>query len=243
MINGIIIQARMGSTRLPGKVMLPIIDKPVLEHIIERLQDVDNIDTILVATSDHEKDDIIADFSANKGIHCYRGSENDVLARFYNAAEKYNLDNIVRITSDCPLIDPMVVRNIVDTHLKNNYDMTTNGGPIDSNRTFPRGFDVSVFSMDVLKEAYYNAESKREREHVTPYMYANKQVKYYMLENADYSHYRLTLDTPEDYQLIKIVYENLHNDTEVFMLNDIIEFMENNKELVKINAKIEQKKE
>ena len=238
-----IIQARMGSTRLPGKVMKDLKGKPVLWHVIERVKQAKNIDQTIIATTTAQRDSIIFEKAKEWGVKAYRGSEEDVLARYYEAANKYEIDTVVRITSDCPLIDPHIIDEIVEYYNNScDYTLVTNAGSDLNNRTYPRGLDTEVFSFEVLEKAYKKAEEKYQREHVTPYIYENYDDIYYYKNNKDLSNYRLTLDTKEDYELIKAIYDKLYHGKHDFYLNEIIELLDNNKELLKLNEKIKQKK-
>lgn len=236
-----IIQARMGSTRLPGKVMKDLKGKPVLWHVIERVKQAENIDQIIIATTIHERDKIIFEKAKECGVKAYRGSEENVLARYYEASNKCNVDTVVRITSDCPLIDPHVIDEIVEYYNKNDYTLVTNAGSNLNNRTYPRGLDTEVFSFEVLEKAYNKTEEKYQIEHVTPYIYENYDDIYYYKNNQDLSNYRLTLDTKEDLELIKALYNKLYNGKHDFYLNKIIEVLNKNKELLSLNKNIEQK--
>ena len=204
-----IIQARMGSTRLPGKVMKDLKGKPVLWHVIERVKQAKNIDQIIIATTIHKRDKIIHDKAMEWGIKAYKGSEEDVLARYFKAANKNDIDTVVRITSDCPLIDPQVIDEIVEYYTKNNYTLVTNAGSDLNNRTYPRGLDIEVFSFKVLEKAYENAKEKYQREHVTPYIYENHEDVFYYKNNQDLSNYRLTLDTKEDFESVSYTHLTL----------------------------------
>ncbi|MBS4537824.1 glycosyltransferase family protein [Clostridium sp. D2Q-11] len=238
-----IIQARMGSSRLPGKVLLDICGKSVLEHDILRIKQSKEIDQIIIATTESPNDDDIVKEVNRLGIKVFRGSEEDVLSRYYHAAKENNGDIIVRITSDCPLIDPKIVDEIIKFYKDNDYDIVTNGGADLSKRTYPRGLDTEVFTFKCLEEAYNNAQEKYQREHVTPYIYENdKYKKYFYMNDINYSKYRWTLDTEEDFELIKEIYKYLYNDRHDFYLEDIVRLMKENKELININKDIEQKK-
>jgi len=238
---GAIIQARMGSTRLPEKVMKKIAGKTVLEHVIERVKQSDLINEIIIATTTHERDDAIEAEALRCGVKVFRGSEEDVLSRYYLAAKKNNLDIIVRITSDCPLIDPIVLDEIVGYYLKHDYDIVSNAGPDICNRTYPRGLDTEVFSFEVLENAFNNATEKYQREHVTPYIYENSTNIFYYKNNIDYSKYRWTLDTDEDFKLISEIYKHMFNGKHDFYMNDIIKLFEQNPQLYEINAHVKQK--
>lgn len=238
-----IMQARIGSTRLPGKVLKKICNKTVLEHDIDRLERVKNINKIVIATTILEKDNDIVEESNRLKVAYFRGSEEDVLSRYYYAAKENNADIIVRVTSDCPLIDSEITEKIIQYYLDNNekYDYVSN--TID--RTYPRGLDTEVFSFKTLEKAFNEAESQRDREHVTPYIWDNSNM--FRLDqyknDADYSELRWTLDTVEDFELINHVYTILYpqkgND---FNMKDIIELYKQYPELNSINNTIEQKK-
>lgn len=236
-----IIQARMGSTRLSGKVMKDIKDRTVLSHVIERVKQSKLIDEIIIATTIHERDNVIE----NEAIKCskvYRGSEEDVLSRYYLAAKENNIDIIVRITSDCPVIDSNVIDEIVNFYLKGKYDIVTNAGSDISQRTFPRGLDTEVFSFEVLEDAFNNGREKYHREHVTPYIYENSNKIHYFKNDINYSMYRWTLDTEEDFELISEIYNRLYKGTHDFYLQDIVEVFKKEPKLFTINSHIEQKK-
>ncbi|MGO1468951.1 MAG: cytidylyltransferase domain-containing protein [Tissierella sp.] len=238
---GAIIQARMGSTRLEGKVMKELEGKSVLSHVIERVEQSRLIDEIIIATTIHDRDSVIASEANRCGVKVFRGSEDDVLSRYYFAAKENNIDIILRITSDCPVIDPNIIDEMVDIYLKSNYDLVSNAGIDAGKRTFPRGLDISIFSLELLEEAFNNSTRKYEREHVTPYMYENSSVFYYK-NDKNYSNHRWTLDTPEDYELIKEIYNHLYKGKHDFYMRDILDLLKGNPELFKINQHIEQKK-
>jgi spore coat polysaccharide biosynthesis protein SpsF len=238
---GIIIQARMASTRLPGKVMLPLAGKPVLQHIIERLKQCQEVKTIVLATTRRKDDDVLVKTAKDNSIIAFRGSENDVLSRYYYAAKENKLDVIVRITADTPIIDP----DVLDKMLLNfndllNVDYYSNV----MRRTFPRGLDVEIITFSALKRACMSADKDYQKEHVAPYIREHPEIfminDYYILE--DNSRYRLCLDTPEDYELLKIVYERLYPIKPNFRLNDLLRLLKEDESLSLINAHVEQKK-
>lgn len=237
----VIIQARMGSTRLPGKIMKKLQNKTVLEHVIERVRQSKLIDEVIIATTTKEKDDVIEKESLRCGVKMFRGSEDDVLSRYYYAAKENDLDVVVRITSDCPLIDPIIINKMISIYLDNTCDLLSNTGMNTCERTFPRGLDVSIFSFESLNEAFMNAIEKYQREHVTPYIYQHKHVEYFKNTN-NYSKYRWTLDTEEDFKLITEVYRRLYSGKHDFYMNDIIKLFYDNPELININKHVEQKK-
>ncbi|WBW96223.1 glycosyltransferase family protein [Oceanirhabdus sp. W0125-5] len=239
-----IIQARMGSSRLPGKVLKKIVDKSVLEHDIYRLRKAKNIDEIVIATTIENRDNAIVEEAKNLGVRYYRGSELDVLERYYYAAKETQAHIVVRVTSDCPCIDPILIDEIINKFkiefLEGNLDYINNTLEL----SFPRGYDVEVFSFKVLEIAYNNAKEKFEREHVTPYIYCNKdkfKVQVYK-SDVDYSNIRVTLDTEEDLNVITKVYEKLYKENKCFGLQDVINLYNSNPKIFAINQKIIQKK-
>jgi len=235
-----IVQARVGSSRLPGKVLKNICGKTVLEHDINRLKLSSMIDEIIIATTVESQDDKIVDEAKRLGVKYFRGSEKDVLSRYYHAAMESNSDIVVRVTSDCPCIDHTIIDNMVRLFEENKFDYINNT----SERTFPRGYDVEVFTFQALEIAYKNATKNYEREHVTPYLYdCNNNFKCFTYKNnVDYSKYRITLDTEEDLQLITIIYEKLFDNKGYFLLDDVVEFLKKNQNIAKINQEVEQKK-
>lgn len=241
MTTGVIIQARTGSTRLPGKVLMNLKDKTVLCHVIERVSQARQVDKIVIATTVNQADDAIEKEAQKCGVSVYRGSEDDVLSRYYEAAVKYEMDIVVRITADCPLIDPHVIDRLIMIYEDNDYDYVSNGGSDLSLRKYPRGLDVEVFSFDSLEKADSGAKEPYQREHVTPYIYENANSIFYDSDREDYSHYRWTLDTKEDYTLISRIYEELYQGSHDFYFEDIIKLMEDEPELSLINENIKQK--
>ena len=234
-----IVQARMGSTRLPGKVLKKIKDRFVLDYVIDRLRMCKKIDHIVLATTINKKDDKLQQYAINKKLEYYRGSEEDVLARYFNAAKKHQADIIIRVTSDCPLIDPEIVDKVIQIHIEKKADYTANT----IIRSYPRGLDVEVFNFKTLESCFKNAKKIYQREHVTPYVRANPDK--FNIENLEANFYlkrpdiRITLDTKEDLKLIsKII--NFFNDIN-FKTNDVIDFLDQNPELLKINKNIKQK--
>ena len=232
----IIVQARMTSTRLPGKVMKIVCGKPLLEHLINRLKRVKCADQIVIATTVNETEDIIVDLCKKLDISYFRGSEEDVLGRYYETAVEYGGDVIIRITSDCPVIDPDVVDYLIDFYMKNlkKYDYVTNT----LKRTYPRGMDVEIVSFKALKEAHFNAYDPFDREHVTPFI--RNRLTQYRLHNikysSDLSRYRLTVDTSEDMELIRRIFESLYVENPEFTMKDILSKMAANPEWEAINT-------
>ena len=247
MKTGAIIQARMSSKRLPGKVLkeLPYGSGiSSLEQIVFRLKQVENIHEVIIATSNHKEDKAIVEMADSKGINVFTGSLNNVLERFYLAAESVNLDHVVRITGDCPCIDPIIIEGIIRRHLKQNADFTTTGA---LKRTFPIGIDTAVIKMEALEEAYKNANKNYEKEHVTPYIYKSHPEKFKILsieapeEFADPT-LRITVDTPEDYNFICSIYDVLYPKNKFFGLSDIFRLMEQKPWLREINQQSQHKK-
>lgn len=238
-----IIQARMGSSRLPGKVLLDLEGKPVLLRVIDRVLESKNINQVVVATTTNLNDQKIVDLlkDYHSKVFVFRGSEEDVLDRYYQAAKGQKADVVVRITSDCPLMDSEVLDKVINVFLKEkDIDYASN---VFAKRTFPRGLDVEVFSFEVLEKTWQEAENKDDREHVTLYIRKNPDLFKCMnvAHDTDYSHYRWTLDEKEDYELIKIIYQELYPKNPDFRMADIIELFDKKPELVKINQHVEQK--
>ncbi|MFC5700872.1 cytidylyltransferase domain-containing protein [Cohnella faecalis] len=240
MNNVIIIQARMGSTRLPGKVLKTLADKTVLAHVIDRVKCVKEVTEIVIATTAGLQDDPIASEAKRLGVNLYRGSETDVLSRYYEAAAEARADTVIRITSDCPLIDPEVSSRVLQAYAA--------GEPCDyaSNtleRTFPRGLDTEVFSFESLAIAHNEAQTSHDREHVTPYLYSNKDRFRCrsVVSDEGIPDYRWTLDTPEDWELIRRLYEALYEPGRLFTWRDAAELMSLNSDWASINSHIQQK--
>jgi spore coat polysaccharide biosynthesis protein SpsF len=234
----VIVQARMGSTRLPGKILKKIMGKPLLEYQIERLKRVKNIDDVVIATTENIIDNPVVELC--KKLHCsiFRGSEDDVLLRYYLAAVRFKADCIVRVNADCPLIDPEVVSDIVDYYLSNyrNIDYVSNI----LEKGFPIGLHTEVFSMSSLRLANKNSNSLIEREHVTPYIYRNPdlfKIGSVVLDD-NLSYYRWTVDYPEDFDLVKKIIEGIYPTKVDFDMFDVISYLKSNPELMSINNKI-----
>jgi len=229
-----IIQARMSSSRLPQKVLKNVINKPLLKHQTERVLSSKRVDKVIIATSIQAEDDPIYELCKELKIDCYRGSLQDVLDRFYQAASQFSADHIVRLTGDCPLIDANLIDSVIDFHLDSSVEYTSNCSP----PTFPDGYDVEVFTFNALQQAWQQAEKPSEREHVTPYI--RNMTKLFSQNNfkadIDYSRYRLTVDEPEDLLLITRIFEHFYADKANFELADVINFLEQQPEIKKINS-------
>jgi len=230
------VQARMGSNRLPGKVLKEIEGSPLLGILINRLKFCSLLNNIVIITSGSPKDDIIVDFCKKEGIEYFRGPEDDVLGRYYWAAYEYKADIVVRITADCPLIDPRIVDKMVGTFLSKKCDFLSNMEPLPN--TYPDGMDVSVLDFKALEKGWKEANRPSEREHVIFYFYKNPdKFKILKMEcEQDYSDYRFTVDYPEDYELIKMLMLKLKEKEKFGHLEDLIEIMEENPELKQINS-------
>jgi spore coat polysaccharide biosynthesis protein SpsF (cytidylyltransferase family) len=207
-----IMQARMSSTRLPGKVLMELNGAPMLAYELTRLKRAKMVDKIVVATSDQSADDAIEAFCTSFGVDCFRGSLDDVLSRYAECAKKYpDYDVILRVTGDCPLIDPVLVDRVVTLFLEGEYDYAST---IPSGKeTFPDGMDAEVFTKKALLESTASAELQSEREHVTPHMRKSGAYRYGGVSaDRDYSGYRLTVDNPEDFAVVRYCAEHLAPD-------------------------------
>jgi len=208
---------------------------------LKRIKKAKLVDNIVIATTDLDSDEPLVEYLRENKINYYRGSSEDVLSRYYETALQYKADIIIRITSDCPLIDPNVIDEIIKIYLEDNkYDYVSNT----LMRSFPRGLDVELFTFGALKKCFLKAEQKWEREHVTPYIYTNRDLfsVYNFANKTDLSFFRWTLDTPEDYQLIKEIYDSLYNENKIFTTQEVVSLFSNRPELIDINKHIEQKK-
>ena len=234
---GCIIQARMGSSRLPGKAMKKIHDEiPILEFQQNQLKFSKCIDKIIIATTTLEPDDHIADFCKSHNLECFRGESEDVLDRYYQCAKKFNFPIIVRLTSDNPLIDPKIVDNVIDKFLnsKCDYISTEYTKPL----TFPLGFAVEVFNFQSLEKAWKEAELPSEHEHVTPYIYKNPDK--FKIQSITYeknlSHIRCTVDTNNDFKLVEEVISKI--DVRPIYLDNILELFKKEPNLLEINKEV-----
>lgn len=228
-----IIQARMGSSRLSGKVLKPILGTPMLEHQINRLIAIDNIDKFIIATSTEKDDDAIELLCNKLNLGCFRGHKNDVLDRFYQAAQVDMPKYIVRLTGDCPLIDAEIVSQVIDYHLLSNVDYTSNCNPA----TLPDGLDVEIFSFKALKSAWEQSKKPSEREHVTPFIRNNDDS--FSCQNFNYhtdlSKHRWTVDEEKDFEFVHKIYTHLYNQNKNFALKEILLLLAEHPELLEIN--------
>ena len=231
---GCIIQARMGSSRLPGKALMKSDSgKPLLYYVINQLRYCSKIKNLVIATTTNQEDDEIEKFANNNSVNVFRGKEKDVLDRYFQCAKKYSFSTIVRITADCPLIDPQIVDKVIEQFFSGNYDFATNT----LTRTFPIGTDVEVFSFSALNKAWENAQLPSEREHVTPYFHNKENFKIINVENdKNISNLRLTVDRIEDFELIKQILNNISINP--IHLEDVLELFSRKPELIEINKHI-----
>lgn len=236
----VFIQARMGSTRLPGKVLMELAGKPVLEHIVARLRQSKSIEQRVVVTSTEPRDQILLERASQWGIGAFAGSEENVLNRYYEASKRFPSRHIVRVTADCPLLDPLLVDDIVSTHLKEGNHYTS--FVFDRH---PNGIGAEIFRSKDLETAEREAKEPYEREHVTPFFYLHPErfkigfiAPDPKIRRPDL---RLTLDTAEDLALIRAVYGALYQDGRIFATRDVVEFLDAHPELLELNRHILQK--
>ena len=233
----VIIQARSGSTRLPGKVLMTVLGKTILELVIERVRKARTIDRIVVATTPAEEDRAIAGIAEGLGAAVLTGPEEDVLRRFYEAATRFRLEHIVRITADCPLIDPRLIDRVVDRYFETGADYCSNT----IHRTFPDGEDVEVFSFGALAKAHTDAALLSEREHVTPYITKRPtefRIAEYTNSDTDLSTKKWSLDRPEDYRFITAVLESLYPADPGFDIAAVCGFLKTHPDVEAINRGI-----
>jgi len=235
------IEARMTSSRLPGKVLLPVAGKPMLQHLIERLRAVPSLDEIIIATTVNSTDDTIDDFSREIGVCCYRGSEEDVMARVIGAAETAQADLVVEITGDCPIIDPQIVEQTIRIYNSNSADYVSNAHI----RSYPDGMDAQVFLLQTLKNSAEKTVDPLDHEHVTLHIRNHPEI---------YSHFHLvappelhwpdlglTLDERSDYELLKRIIEYFEPDNPLFSCLDVVRLLRQNPEWVDINRHVARK--
>jgi spore coat polysaccharide biosynthesis protein SpsF len=233
-----IIQARMGSTRLPGKVMKDIVGTTMLDRVFSRTSRSSSVDEVLIATSMLPQDEPIVGECERLGATCFRGSENDVLDRYFKAAKSRNASIVVRITSDCPLIDPQVVDRVVEELISSGADYSSNT----VSRTYPRGLDTEAMKAEALQSAWEKADRPHQREHVTPYIYQNPSLFriHHVTIEEDLSSLRWTVDTREDLEFARKVFEHLSSNTE-FTWRDVMSLLKENPDIAALNSHIRQK--
>ena len=228
----------MGSTRLPGKVAMDIGGKSMLERVVDRARTIDGVDSVVVATSTEPSDRRIEELADSIGIPCFRGSENDVLDRYYQTARIHDADAVVRITADCPLLDTKVSSLTVNRFIEKKPDYCSNV----ITRTFPRGLDTEVFSREVLDVCHREAVEVADREHVTRFIYRQPE-KFELLsieDSIDNSKHRWTVDTGEDLELVRRIYQSFE-DGASWGLDDVLGLFRKNPDWIFINSDVEQK--
>jgi len=232
-----IIQARVSSTRLPSKVFSEISGKPLIWHVVNRMKWSKKINKIILATTTNPKDDQLCSWAEKNNLKTIRGSESDVLSRFYKAANIYQAEVIVRVTSDDPFKDPRIIDSVIDLYKKNTLDFAYNNNP----PTFPEGLDAEVFSFFALEKANRESIDPFEREHVTQYLYRHpeifKQMNFPYKE--DLSAFRWTIDTIRDLEMAREVYKYLYKEGQIFLMSDILQLIRSKPYIKKINMKVE----
>jgi spore coat polysaccharide biosynthesis protein SpsF len=234
----------MTSSRLPGKVLKPLDYQKgttVLDSVLERLKAAKNLDHIVIACTTNEDDDPLEEYAAKAGVACFRGSENDVLSRFYLAATEYGYDNVVRITSDCPFLDPAVIDALIDLYLSGDYQYASNC----VRRTYPHGLDCEILGYQQLKWIYENTSDQFYREHVTSYI-THRQEEFRVgslaLDGEDYSDLRITVDTVNDYTLSCVITDLIRDHENRFSFRTIVDCFDKHPYIRNINSDIMQKK-
>ena len=234
-----ILQARMSSSRLPGKVLAEVRGRPMIAQQIDRLRRAETLDRLVVATSTDASDDPLAALCEDMGIDVHRGSLTDVLDRYYQAAKRWRADTVVRLTGDCPLVDPAVIDALVTFYHDGGYDYASNA----VTRTFPKGLDAEVFSFAALEAAWTEAVLPSHREHVTRFFYLNEDKSRFrmgfMTQECDLSALRWTVDYPEDLEFVRRVYDALYPVDPAFAMDAILDLMARQPELARLNAHID----
>ena len=234
-----IIQARMISARLPKKVLMDIREKSMLWHVINRLKFSKKLNDIILAIPDTKENDILEKFAKNNKVKYFKGSEEDVLSRYYETAKNFKVDVIVRITSDCPLIDPEIVDLVIKKHLSSGADYTSNV----QIRTYPKGMDVEVLNFQALEKASREAKDSADREHVTLYIRKHPNIfkQANVANNKDLSSMRWTVDEKEDLDFVRKIYDKLYQEGKIFLMQEVLKLLKKNPQLLEINRKIKRK--
>lgn len=231
----VILQARLSSTRLPGKVLKNIVNKPMLALQVERIKVSRLIDHVIIATSIEQDDDAIAHLCEKLDIACFRGNLNDVLDRFYHASKLFPSDHVVRLTGDCPLIEPEIIDQVIALHLTRGADYTSNC----LIPCLPDGLDVEIFTSQALTQSWQQAKKPSEREHVTQYILNHKEQ--FTIENYQYSPdlsmHRWTVDEPNDFELVEKIYQYLYPNNPNFTMADVLILLKQHPHLIEINSK------
>ena len=232
-----ILQARMSSSRLPGKVMKPVLGRPMIAHQMQRIARARRLDRVVLATSREPSDDSIVDLAGREGWLLYRGELADVLGRFLGAAQSFGpAEHVVRLTADCPLTDPNVIDRLIELHVVSGADYSSNSMP--GRRTFPDGLDAEIVTMAALERAAREANSPTHREHVTPYLYEDPtRFRLSSLEQArDLGHLRWTVDTAKDLAFVEAVFDALHANKPDFVQDDVLALLEQRPEIARLNS-------
>lgn len=232
-----VLQARASSKRLPNKVLLPILGEPMLARQIERVKRSQRIDQIVLATSSNDEDAPVAEIAVRTGVSVYRGSLNDVLDRYFQAAAVHNPDYVVRLTGDCPLADPVVIDRVIDAVVNGGFDYGTNA----IEATWPDGLDCEVMRFSALQHNWREATTMVEREHVTPFLYNNPELFSitHVKGDSDLSGLRWTVDEPRDFAFVTRIYEALYPHNAAFTSDDVLAFLADHPDVVALNASIE----
>ena len=234
-----VIQARIGSTRLPGKVLKDLAWEPLLARVVNRTLRAKSMNGVVVATTEDTTDDAIVDLCQERGWHFFRGSQQDVLDRYYQSALAFESDIIVRITSDCPLIEPEIIDRVADELLQSSPELDYASNSL--TRTFPRGLDVEVMTLEALERAWREDKNPAWREHVTPYILCNPEK--FKIRNVasdtNYSHMRWTVDTVEDLTFVRKIYSHFQSDT--FTWREVLRLLEAHPDWLEINRRVQQK--
>ena len=232
------IEARMTSSRLPGKPMMEVCGRPILGHLVDRLKAVESIDVIVLATTTNHTDDLMAGYASSIGIEVFRGDENDVMGRVLNAGKSVDADVIVEITGDCPIIDPEIIEQAIRLYRGNTYDYVGNQHV----RSYPDGMDVQVFALDTLIKSELMTSEPLDREHVTLHIRNNPQIFSHLnLVAPPEQHWPdlgLTLDEQSDFDLLKVIIENFYDKNPLFSCLDVVRFLRINQQLVDINSEV-----
>lgn len=233
-----VVQARMESTRLPGKVLMDIEGQTMLSRVVHRVRQAEQLDDVVVATTDRTADTAIVEACGQLGVAVYQGDSDDVLDRYYQAVKQHEARVVVRVTADCPLIDPEIIDQVVTVFLEDGADYASNT----LTRSYPRGLDVELFSTAALERAWREADHQHEREHVTPYFYQNpKLFKLKAVAHAeDLSHLRWTVDREEDLELVRELYRRIPVD-HIVPWQEIVALIYQEPDLLTINSHVQQK--
>lgn len=239
----LIIQARMGSTRLPGKVLRPLLGKPMLCHMVERIAHANAVDQVVVATSDLPGDGLIRDFCDQQQIYCYAGSESNVLDRFYHAARLHQAERVIRVTADCPLVDPVLIDQLVAFSAARDLDhgsvATGAAAALLDGGKYPNGYDAECLKFEALAEAWSEATLDSDKEHVTPFIW--RQPERFSVEAMKSPRtlpsHRLTVDYDEDFELIEAIYRVLYKPGHPFSLDQVLDFLSSRPDLAALNSR------